>query len=156
QIDVLVTGPQAFGYSAGFVDGKLVLTQPTPGRPNVGATLGSPTALVINEWLASSVPDQKDWIELYKTIHQKPFELQGLFIGLHKPPYEITSSAFIAPGGHVRLFADEQPGPNHLDFKLPATGATLTLYDFTEKAIDTVIYNSQAADISQGFYPDGS
>src|SRR5262249_27004394 len=113
-------------------------------------------SLFINEWLASSGPGQGDWIELYNTDLQKPVSLQGLFIGLHQPPFEITSSAFLAPGGFVRLFADEQPGPNHLDFKLPATGATLTLYDSTEKQINSVTYDVQTTGVSQGFYPDGS
>jgi hypothetical protein len=156
RMDVLVTGPQARGYTTGFVSEKLLLTQPTPGEPNIAAIPGSPFSLVINEWLASSGPDHADWIELYNTDLEKPVALQNLFIGLHQPPFEITSTAFVAPGGHVRLFADEQPGPNHLDFKLPAAGATITLYGSNEKQIDTVAYDPQAPEVSQGFYPDGS
>ncbi len=156
QLDVVVTGPQADGYSSGLVERKLVLTERTPGQPNIAAPLGSAASLVINEWLASSGPDEADWIELYNTDTQNAVTLQGLFIGLHEVPFEITSVVFIAPGGHVRLFADEQIGPNHLDFKLPAAGATITLYDANEKMIDAVTYDAQTPGISQGFYPDGS
>ena len=75
---------------------------------------------------------------------------------MQEPPFEITSASYLAPGGHIRLFADEQAGPNHLDFKLPAMGATLTLYDSNEKQIDAITYELQAPEVSQGFYPDGS
>jgi hypothetical protein len=156
QVDVVSTGPQARGYSAGLIDGKLALTPPTPGEANVADSGGSPAGLVINEWLASSGPGEADWVELYNTDKEKPAALQGLFIGLGGRPFEITAAAFVAPGGYVRLFADEQPGPNHLDFKLPAEGATISLYDSAETLIDAVTYGPQISGVSQGFYPDGT
>jgi hypothetical protein len=156
QMDLVVSGPQVPGYSAGWIDGKFVLNAPTPGAANSAANPGSPSTLVINEWLASSGPGESDWVELYNTDPTNAVSLRGLFIGLSDPPFEITSGAFIAPNGFVRLWADEQPGPDHLDFKLPAEGATISLYDSSEHLIDSITYGPQSPGISEGFYPDGT
>ena len=58
-------------------------------------------------------------------------------------------------GGYVQLLADELPGPNHLDFKLPAEGGAIMLYDAFGAEINRVTYGPQLDGISQGRLPDG-
>ena len=55
----------------------------------------------------------------------------------------------------MQLFADEEVGPDHLAFKLPAGGGNISLFDATGGLIQTVSYGAQAEGVSQGRYPDG-
>ncbi len=69
--------------------------------------------------------------------------------------FHLASLSFIAPGGFAQLFADEKPGADHLDFKLPVEGGTIALHDATGAEINRVNYGPQIEGVSQGRLPDG-
>src|SRR6185369_1799993 len=71
---------------------------------------------------------------------------------IHRYP----SFSFIAPGGFLQLFADQTPGVKHLDFKLPATGGTIILFDSVGVEVNRVTYGAQAQALTSGRYPNGS
>jgi hypothetical protein len=155
RVDAVSFGPQVPNLSLGRVGVGWHLTLPTPGGLNQLAELGPPAYLVINEWLANSAPGQSDWLEIYNPSGL-PIPLSGLYLGTSNELFQITSYSFAAPGGYVQLFADESPGPNHLDFKLPAEGNTIALHDSFGTEINRVNYGQQLDGISQGRYPDGT
>jgi hypothetical protein len=155
-IDVFATGPLPPEYSAGRVSERLELTVPTPGAANVPAELGASDKLLLNEWLANSSAGESDWLELYNSDLTHPVSLRGLFLATTNQTFEITSLTFVGPGGYLRLFADEKPGPNHVDFKLPAEGGVISLLNSSGETIDTITYAAQPDGISQGRFPDGS
>jgi hypothetical protein len=51
---------------------------------------------------------------------------------------QIDALAFIAPGGWLQLFCNEQPGVDQLDLTLPASGTVLALQDTTGTTFETV------------------
>src|SRR5262249_45552914 len=70
--------------------------------------------------------------------------------------HRITSLSFIGPGGFVSLLADEGVGPDHLDFKLPASGGAIVLSDASAVQVDKVTYGAQNEGVSRGRLPDGT
>ena len=68
---------------------------------------------------------------------------------------ETRSLSFLAPGGFVQLFADENGGANHVDFKLTAAGSSLSLHDSAATLIESVNYGAQPEAITQGRLPNG-
>jgi len=155
RVDAVTFGPQIPNLSLGRLGGTWQLTYPTPGSPNQLVDVAPPGYLVINEWLANSAPGQSDWLELYNPSSQ-PVALRELYLGTTNQLFQITSLSFIPPGGYVQLFADESPGPNHLDFKLPAEGNSIALYDSFGTQLNRVDYGPQLDGISEGRYPDGT
>jgi hypothetical protein len=155
-VNVLTYGPHAAGFTVGLISGKPELCQPTPGAANIPAERGPVSNLVINEWLANSPPGGTDWLEVHNMDTNNPVSLRGLFLSVTNQLFEITSAAFVAPGGYALLKADEQPGPDHLDFKLPSEGGTLSLLTLAGTVIDQVNYTLQTESVSEGRYPDGS
>jgi hypothetical protein len=142
--------------------GAWTLTQPTPADANVEQPLGAKTELRLNEWMASPASGQ-DWIEVYNGSGL-PVALAGLVItdtATNTTPANrvIPVLSFIDAHGYVQFFAsnlDEQDA-DHLDFRLGASGETLTLYD-TDLAtvLDRVTFGTQTANVSEGRAPDGS
>jgi hypothetical protein len=156
QVDALSYGPQTADLSVGRVEGTWQLTLPTPNAANQAAPIAASTNLVLNEWLANAAPGTEDWIELYNRTTNAPVSLQGVYLGTNAVPFQINSLSFVPPGGYVQLFADAKPGPDHLEFKLPASGGTLLLFSEAGGQIDQVTYGPQAQDVSQGRLPDGA
>jgi hypothetical protein len=156
RVDAFSFGLQLTNYSAGRVGSAWQLTTPTPGAANIAATVGAATNLVINEWLANSTTGGSDWLELYNKSATLPIALSGLFIGTSNDLFQVRSLSFIAPRDFVQLFADENPGADHLDFKLTAAGDAITLYDYSGLQIDRVSFVNQLDGISQGRFPNGS
>jgi hypothetical protein len=154
--DVFVVGTQVTGKSVGRIGGRIELTTPTPGANNTAEQLGSPAALVINEWLADASPGKSDWIELHNTNPDLPVSLRGLFLTVSNQVFEICSASFIGTNGYVQLFADELPEPNSLDFKLPATGGIVQLLDAGGRVLTSLTYAQQAENISEGRFPDAT
>jgi len=68
----------------------------------------------------------------------------------------IALPAFVAPGGFARLWADEEPGPGRVGFRLPAQGGFLALHDPGGAQIDRIEYGPQQEGLSEGRLPDGS
>ena len=154
-VDAVSFGLQLTNYSLGRVEDNWQLTVPTPGTSNLPADIEAQTNLVLNEWLANSPPGGSDWIELFNRS-ALPVPLNGLYFSTSNEIYQLCSQSFIAPGGFVQLFADKIPGPDHLDFKLPADGGAIILYDSTGLELDRVTYAAQTEGVSQGRFPDGA
>jgi hypothetical protein len=155
RADAVSFGMQVANLSIGRVGGYWQLNAPTPNAANRSATAGAVTNLVINEWLASSAAGQSDWLELYNASSQ-PVPLYGLYLGTSNELFQITALSFLPPWGYLQLIADKLPGPNHLDFKLPAAGGEIVLYNAFGNEIDGITYGPQLDGISQGRLPDGS
>jgi hypothetical protein len=159
RVDAVTYGPQLPNQSIGRVStgtGEWQLNQPTPGVANQPVSLVFATHLVINEWMANPQPGSADWLELYNPSDTAPAALMDVYLGTSNALFQIKSIAFVAPQGYVRLWADEQSGGNHLDFKLPAHGGQIDLYDATGQRLDQQIYGPQNQGSSQGRLPDGS
>ncbi|MGC3961266.1 MAG: lamin tail domain-containing protein [Verrucomicrobiota bacterium] len=155
-IDALTYGLQLADYSVGRINGNWTLTTPTTNAANVAATLAAASNLALNEWLANPTPGTPDWIELYNKSSTAPVALQGVYLVTSNAIHRITSLSFIAPLSYVQLFADEGVGPDHLDFKLSASGETLTLADSTGGAIQSISFGTQTEGVSQGRWPNGT
>src|SRR4029079_3438200 len=126
-----------------------------PSALNIAATTASGTNVVINEWLANAPPGADDWLEV---CHESaaPASLYNCYIGVSNSLFQIQSLTFIPPGGYLQLLADEQPGSDHLDFKLPAAGGAITFYDPSATVLSRVNYGPQTEGVSQGRLPDGN
>jgi hypothetical protein len=142
-------------YTFSHVGGDWTLGNPTPNAANVAASLGPATGLVINEWLANALTSEDDWVELWNNSAQS-VALQGIYLGISNGLFRISSRSFIGPYGFAQLFADEDPGPDHLDFRLLAAGGRIAVYDYLGVEVNRVTYGAQAENISQGRLPDGS
>lgn len=156
-IDGVQFGNQIVDRSIGLVAGQWVLTNASPGAANSAAPVAAVTGnVVLNEWLASSADGGPDWLELYNKNASLPVPLSGLYFQTNTALYRFDALAFIAPQGYLQLFADEKSGTNQLDFKLPASGTTVTVLDPTNAILDSVSFTAQAAGVSQGRLPDGT
>lgn len=156
RVDAFSFGLQLTNYTVGRIGSGWQLTTPTPGAANVAASVGAATNLVINEWLANSITGGSDWLELYNKSASLPVALSGLFLAASNDLFQIRSLSFIAPRDFVQLFADENPGFDHVDFKLTAAGDAIALYDYSAQQVDRVSFINQLDGISQGRLPNGS
>jgi hypothetical protein len=155
RIDAMVYGQQIADFSLACAAGGWELAFPTPGAANAFAPTGSTTNLVINEWLANPMPGAADWLELFNRGTQ-PVALRGLWLGTSNALCRLGEAHFIPAGGHLQLFADEGTGSDHLDFRLPAAGGAIALYDAFANEIDRVVYAAQPEGLSRGRLPDGT
>jgi len=158
RVDVLTFGPQVADSTVGRLGTDRVwqLCEPSPNAPNEPATLGVQASLAINEFMASALAGQDDWLELHNLDASRPVPLCGLYLGVSNALCQLSSPGFIPPSGFVQLRADAQPGPNHLGFKLPASGDTLVLSDATGAELDRLTYGSQLDGVSAGRLPNGT
>lgn len=157
RVDAFSFGLQLTNYTVGRVGPAAAwqLNVPTPGTNNVAAAMGGATNLVINEWLANAVTGASDWLELYNASPDRPVALEGLYLATSNQLFQIRSLSFVGPRDFVQLFADENPGFDHLDFKLTAAGDAIALYDSGQQ-IDRVSFANQLEGVSQGRLPNGS
>jgi len=155
RMDAVGFGLQLANRTIGHVAGAWTLTQPTPGTANLATALSSSSNLSINEWLANSVPGGDDWIELYNRAAD-PVALGGVYLAVGGSIQSLPPLSFIGGQGYVQLLADENPGAKHLDFKLPAAGATIVLSSEAGVELERITYGSQAQGVSQGRLPDGT
>ena len=155
RVDGMSFGRQVSNLSVGRVGGYWRLTVPTPNGANQLAVEGQASSLVINEWLANAAPGQSDWLELYNPSGL-PVALRGLYVGASNALFQITALAFVPAGGYVQLLADELAGPEHVDFKLPAEGGEIVIYDAFGVEVNRVSYGAQLDGVSEGRLPDGS
>lgn len=156
RVDARTVGEQAVGKSSGLLNGSWeLLAQPTPGANNSArAELGSASSLIINEWLANPATGSEDWFEIYNTDMTRAVDLRGLFMGVTNQMYEIVRPIFVGPGAYVRLYTDELS--DGLDFKLPAEGGTMKIYDAVGTVLHQVSYGAQVEGISEGRYPNAT
>ena len=156
RVGALTFGLQLTDRSVGRIADTWQLNQPTPGSNNVAEALAPSSNLSLNEWLANPAPGGDDWVELFNRSATAPVALQGLYLGTSNALCQLPALSFLAPRGHSQLFADEQPGAEHLEFKLPAAGGTVTLHSDAVVLLDEVSYGAQTEAVSQGRLPDGN
>ena len=159
RLDAVSFGPQVQNLSVGVMEAtarQWGLALPTLGLVNKPAPLGAATNLVINEWFADATTNSADWLELHNRSVTMSVALSELYMATGNATFQIKSLSFVPPGGFVRLWADEKPGPDHLDFKLAAAGGWIELYDDNAQRIERIDYPGQAEDVSSGRLPDGS
>ncbi len=155
RVDGLSFGLQVADFTVGRFGEDWRLALPTPGAANTAASLASATNLVINEWLANAPPGGRDWIELHNRA-TNAVALPGCWLATSNALFKIESLSFIAPLGYAQLFADELAAADSLDFKLPAGGGAITLYDPTGLQVNRVTYAQQLQNVPQGRLPDGN
>ena len=157
RVDALSYGLQVPDLSVSMVGNDWTLAIPTPGSASLNAVaLASQSQLSINEWVSNRVPGQSDWLELYNRDASAPVPLRDLHLKSGDTTFGYRALSFIAPGGFLRLWADEKVGPAHLDFRLQAEGGTLSLLDSNGVEFETLNYSSQSEDVSSGRLPDGA
>jgi hypothetical protein len=107
--------------------------------------------------------DADDWFELYNP-GAAAVNLQGWGLVDNTPgaaPFIIPPGYSIPAGGRLLVWADNETGQNtgsgqlHVDFKLDASGESITLFAPDASVVDTVTFGPQAANISSGRTPDG-
>jgi hypothetical protein len=156
-IDAVSFGRQVPDRSISQINGQWILTLPTPGAvDSEEVALAPQSQLKINEWLADPLPGEDDWIELYNGDAVNPVSLRGLVIQRNDASFRIGALAFLAPGSHLRFWADQGVGPNHVDFRLPAHGASLQILARDGAEVDRIDYAQQSEGVSRGRLPDGS
>ncbi|HWI56878.1 MAG TPA: lamin tail domain-containing protein, partial [Bacillota bacterium] len=158
RVDAFTFGVQLANYTVGRVGPAATwqLCLPTPGSNNLAAAVGGATNLVINEWLANPAAGGSDWLELYNLSPNQPVALAGLYLATGNDLFQMRSVSFLGPRSFVQLFADKNPGPDHLDFKLSASGDQLALSDALGQPLDQVTFGPQLEGVSQGRWPNGS
>jgi hypothetical protein len=154
RVDAVTFGPSVDGYSLGRIAGNWTLCEPTPAAVNEAATLGNPANLRLNEYLANG-DTEDDWIELHN-LDPLPVAVQGACLGTSNALFRVTVPVFVAGGGFVALKADENPGSDHVDFKLTAAGDALFLRDANGRELDRTTWRKATAGVATGRLPDGS
>src|SRR6185436_7682363 len=162
-LDSVIFGIQPEDFTIGRypnATGGWTLNVPTPASANLPRTLGSPSELRVNEWLANPTSGNEDWFELYNA-NPLPVALGGLFL-TDLPPdttqYPIPPLSFIAGNGFVQFQADNAParGANHTNFRLSGSGEWIAIYGPSDVLIDQVRFESQDRGVSEGRFPDGN
>ncbi len=154
RVDVVTFGPAVDGFSLGRIAGGWTLCEPTPAAVNEAAALGNPANLRLNEYLANG-DTEDDWIELHN-LDPLPVTVQGAYLGTSNALFRVSAPVFVAGGGFVALKADENPGPDHVDFKLTAAGDALFLRDANGQELDRITWRNATAGVATGRLPDGS
>lgn len=156
RIDALTFGAQIQDRSIGRDEyGTWVLTSPTPGAANTTAALAAPSELRLNEWLANPIPGADDWLELFNQSAGDPIALRGLYLATSNALARVEALAYVAPHGHLRLWANNQTGPSQLALRLPAEGGFIALMDQVGAPLDRVSYIAQTENVTAGRFPDG-
>ncbi len=158
RVDAVTLGLQLTDFTVGRVAGEWRLNEPTPNAANTAATLAPASEIAINEWLAHADVGGQDWLELFNRSASSPAALRGLYLGIPQNGmlFRYSALSFIAPRGYAQLFADEMPGADQLEFKLPAPGGDIALYSETGAELERVTYGPQIIAVSEGRWPDGA
>lgn len=144
----------------------------TPGTANNNAV--PPLSVRINEWMADNTSTllntnnsnrYDDWIELYNA-GATPANLAGHYLTdnlANRFQFRIPEGYVIPPGGYLLVWADSQPGANaaydrdlHANFRLDQDGEQIGLFAGDGTLVDSVTFEPQFANISQGRVPNGS
>jgi hypothetical protein len=177
-VDYLNFDNLAANHSYGsFPDGQLFDRQeffyPTPGEPNNGAA--APLTVFINEWMAANTgfvldpadSDDDDWFELYNP-GPTTADLGGYFLtdDLAAPfKFQVPDNGqYVVPAnGFLLVWADGETGQNtsdradlHVGFNLRQGGEAIGLFASDGTAIDTISFQQQTENVSEGRFPDGT
>ena len=126
-----------------------------------------PLPLHINELLAINTStaqdeygDYSDWLELYNS-GDEAIDLTGMFLSNNVgqiQEYSFPAGSVIPAHSYLLLWADDDPGANHLGFKLSGAGEYVGLFASSDDhyaPIDAVYFDPQTPDVSWGRLPDG-
>ena len=160
-IDSIEYGRQASDFSIGRTEsGAWSLGHSTPMAQNRNVTLAGNDALRINEWLASPLEDENDFVEVHNGSPH-PVDLSGLALSpepaLRHRVAPFARHSYIAPNeffvlsGGDRLRSEEWPLP----FPLPRAQGMLALIDPAGRVIDQVAYGYLQPGQSQERIPAG-
>lgn len=157
QADAASYGLQVADFSISKNGENWSLTVPTPGTPNgASVPLASQSELTINEWVTNRIAGEGDWLELHNQDASHPVALRNLYLASGEAVYRYGAISFIAPRAFKRFWADEGSGPEHLGFRLPASGGTLQLIESNGVLIENLRHTAQTENLASGRLPDGS
>jgi hypothetical protein len=157
QTDAASYGLQVADFSISRNERNWSLTVPTPGSPNGAAVpLASQSELTINEWVTNRISGEGDWLELHNKDANRPVALRNLYFASDQSVYRYGAISFMAPRAFQRFWADEGSGPEHLGFRLPASGGTLQLIALNGVLIENLRHTAQDENVASGRLPDGS
>ena len=127
----------------------------------------NPGEITINEVMAqntATITDPagqfEDWIELYNNT-SSPLLLDGLFLSdtnTNLQKWQFPSGITLEPGSYLVVWADEDLTEDglHADFKLSASGESVILSKADGTVVDSVTFETQAANISYARNPNGT
>ena len=136
--------------------------------------VAGPAAIFINEWMAantrtladlsSGTPKYDDWFELYNPS-DTAVDLKGYFLTdtLRNPSqFQVPAGYFVPPRGYLLVWADNEASQNttsqpelHVNFQLAAKGEAIGQFAPDGTLMDSVTFQAQADDVSEGRLPDG-
>jgi hypothetical protein len=85
-----------------------------------------------------------------------PAAIGGFYLSISNQYSRLPELSFISPAGYVQILADENYGSDHINFKLPASGATLILSDDSGAELNRFAYGVMREGVSYGRLPNGS
>jgi hypothetical protein len=157
-------GLQAADFSLGRVPNgttNWVLNIPTLGGANIGATLGNPLFLKVNEWMADPSSGD-DYFEIYNPNAQ-PVDISRFYLTDQlgtRTKHQLPALSFIGVGTEAfqQFVADGNvaSGADHVNFSLRALGEDLGITTSGSVPVDDISFGPQATGVSQGRLPDGS
>ncbi|HKX61750.1 MAG TPA: lamin tail domain-containing protein, partial [Verrucomicrobiae bacterium] len=163
-------GQSVGSFPAGSVGARETFFYPTPGTTNNPAA--APVPLFINEWMAANTGfiadpadgDFDDWFEIYN-----PGSVAVDLTGYRLTDDLNTRNKFVVPGGiripaggFLLVWADEDVGQTrtnadlHVNFRLSQSGETIALYDPQGRVIDSISFETQTSNVSEGRFPNGN
>lgn len=123
--------------------------------------------VVINELLAQNTNvvkdesgDYEDWVELYNN-NDFEVDLSGFYISdktENVSKWSFPEGTVIPANGYLIVWADEEQeeGDLHANFKLSASGESVTLSDPLQNLVDQVIFTAQTTDMAYARVPNGT
>jgi hypothetical protein len=119
--------------------------------------------LYINELMADNSTtkadndgEYEDWIEIFYN-GDSPINIGGYYLtdNLSNPfKYKLPATTML-PGGFKLIWADDEVGADHANFKLSKSGEILALFDAAGTLIDSISFMEQSKDVSLGRAQDG-
>ena len=119
--------------------------------------------LYINELMADNSTtkmdgdgEYEDWIEVFYN-GDSPINIGGYYLtdNLSNPfKYKLPATTML-PGGFKLIWADDEVGADHANFKLSKSGEILALFDAAGSLIDSISFMKQSKDVSRGRDKDG-
>jgi hypothetical protein len=158
RVDAVNFGQQIPDHTLGRFDDAILgwaLALATPGAPNQKAQVASRTRLRLNEWLSWPETSQPAWIELWNSDTNLPAPLSEVRLVHGSFSETLNPLAFTAAGGFIRLWLDDEVGPQHLNLTCAPAAGSFQLYHPSGRIIDRVDYASAQPGISEGRFPDG-
>ncbi len=119
--------------------------------------------LYINELMADNSTtktdnegEYEDWIEIFFN-GDSPINIGGYYLtdNLSNPfKYKLPATTML-PGGFKLIWAGDEVGVDHANFKLSKSGEIIALFDAAGTLIDSIRFMEQSKDVSLGRIQDG-